>query len=157
VISLYEGDALATLRALPDQSAQCAVTSPPFYGLRSYDMARWIGGAEGCGHVKDPHRTMLMGNPEFARPYRAGCKMAGYYYDTVCEKCGAVRERELGHEETVGEFGQKFGRHLSRDAPSVGRRRSFLAQYQRQLRTEEPLSGSPAAHRFSAGGRLVCP
>ena len=30
------GDALAMLRTVPDGIAQCCVTSPPFYGLRSY-------------------------------------------------------------------------------------------------------------------------
>jgi DNA modification methylase len=30
------GDALATLRQLPDESVNCAVTSPPYFGLRDY-------------------------------------------------------------------------------------------------------------------------
>jgi len=34
--TLYEGDALAVLSDLPDQSVQCCVTSPPYWGLRSY-------------------------------------------------------------------------------------------------------------------------
>lgn len=35
-ITLYLGDALATLRELPDASVDCCVTSPPYYGLRDY-------------------------------------------------------------------------------------------------------------------------
>jgi site-specific DNA-methyltransferase (cytosine-N4-specific) len=35
-ITLWCGDALATLRQMPDQSVNCAVTSPPYYGLRDY-------------------------------------------------------------------------------------------------------------------------
>ena len=35
-VTLYEGDCLASLKEMPDESVQCCVTSPPYYGLRSY-------------------------------------------------------------------------------------------------------------------------
>ena len=35
-VTLYHGDAQAVLRTLPDESVHCAVTSPPYYGLRDY-------------------------------------------------------------------------------------------------------------------------
>lgn len=35
-VTLHHGDALATLRELPDESVNCCVTSPPYYGLRDY-------------------------------------------------------------------------------------------------------------------------
>lgn len=35
-VTLHRGDALDVLRALPDQSVDCAVTSPPYFGLRDY-------------------------------------------------------------------------------------------------------------------------
>lgn len=34
--TLYCGDSVEVLRRLPDESVQCCVTSPPYYGLRSY-------------------------------------------------------------------------------------------------------------------------
>lgn len=37
------GDALAQLRTLPDASVDCVVTSPPYYGLRDYDVPGQIG------------------------------------------------------------------------------------------------------------------
>jgi DNA modification methylase len=40
---LYQGDALAVLRALPDQSVNCCVTSPPYWGLRDYGVSSQIG------------------------------------------------------------------------------------------------------------------
>jgi DNA modification methylase len=44
VITLLQGDACQTLRTLPDQSVQCVVTSPPYWGLRKYsDDPREIG------------------------------------------------------------------------------------------------------------------
>jgi DNA modification methylase len=38
-----EGDALTVLRTMPDESVQCCVTSPPYYGLRDYGMPGQIG------------------------------------------------------------------------------------------------------------------
>jgi DNA modification methylase len=35
-VTLYHGDALDRLRALPDGSVDCCVTSPPYFGLRDY-------------------------------------------------------------------------------------------------------------------------
>ena len=36
-VRLYHGDALETLRTLPDGSVDMIATSPPFYGLRDFD------------------------------------------------------------------------------------------------------------------------
>lgn len=35
-VTLWHGDALAVLGAMPDASVDCVVTSPPYYGLRDY-------------------------------------------------------------------------------------------------------------------------
>jgi site-specific DNA-methyltransferase (cytosine-N4-specific) len=35
-VTLWLGDALDVLRGLPDESVDCVVTSPPYYGLRDY-------------------------------------------------------------------------------------------------------------------------
>ena len=35
-VTLHLGDSLAVLRTLPDQSVDCCVTSPPYFGLRDY-------------------------------------------------------------------------------------------------------------------------
>lgn len=35
-LTLYHGDSLAVLRTMPDQSVDCCVTSPPYFGLRDY-------------------------------------------------------------------------------------------------------------------------
>jgi site-specific DNA-methyltransferase (adenine-specific) len=40
---IFEGDALSILRRLPDESVQCAVTSPPYWGLRDYNSIDQIG------------------------------------------------------------------------------------------------------------------
>ena len=40
---IHCGDSLEVLRTLPDASAQCCVTSPPYWGLRDYGHDGQIG------------------------------------------------------------------------------------------------------------------
>ena len=40
---LLQGDCIEQMRALGDQSIHCVVTSPPYFGLRDYDMEGQIG------------------------------------------------------------------------------------------------------------------
>ena len=35
---------------LSDESVNCVVTSPPYWGLRDYGTAKWEGGDIGCDH-----------------------------------------------------------------------------------------------------------
>src|SRR5690606_31741688 len=42
-ITLYHGDAAATLAQLPDGSIDCIVTSPPYFGLRDYGVDGQLG------------------------------------------------------------------------------------------------------------------
>lgn len=41
--TIFHGDALRVLRRLPSKSVQCMVTSPPYWGLRDYDVENQIG------------------------------------------------------------------------------------------------------------------
>lgn len=43
LLQVLQGDALAVLRTLPDQSVHCCVTSPPYWGLRNYGVEGQIG------------------------------------------------------------------------------------------------------------------
>ena len=36
LVTIYHGDCLKTLKQLPDEHVNCCVTSPPYWGLRSY-------------------------------------------------------------------------------------------------------------------------
>ena len=40
---IYTGDALKVLQVLPTESVNCIVTSPPYFGLRNYNVAGQIG------------------------------------------------------------------------------------------------------------------
>jgi DNA modification methylase len=101
------GDNRQALKELPDASVQTVVTSPPYWGLRDYGTASWIGGDESCEHIKDPSKTKKFGNDEFNKntPSREATKVPGYYYKDLCESCGATREdNQIGLEQSPDDF-----------------------------------------------------
>lgn len=40
---IYQGDSIESIKQLPDESVDCVVTSPPYYGLRDYGVDGQIG------------------------------------------------------------------------------------------------------------------
>ena len=42
-VTIVQGDAMESLRAFPDRSVHCCVTSPPYWGLRDYGVAGQLG------------------------------------------------------------------------------------------------------------------
>lgn len=47
--TILQGDCLEVLKTLEDESVDCCVTSPPYYGLRDYGMSEQIGLEESPG------------------------------------------------------------------------------------------------------------
>lgn len=58
-VTLYHGDAIDVLRQLPDETVQCCVTSPPYYGLRDYQQAGQYGAENTPGEFVDTMRTVF--------------------------------------------------------------------------------------------------
>ncbi|WP_062215284.1 site-specific DNA-methyltransferase [Streptomyces sp. NBRC 109706] len=58
-IRLLVGDALAALRELPDNLADCVVTSPPYYWTRDYDIDGQYGLEATPQHYLDTLRTVI--------------------------------------------------------------------------------------------------
>ena len=51
--TVWVGDCLDKLRSMKDESVDCCITSPPYYGLRNYGgEGRWWGGDIDCDHEK---------------------------------------------------------------------------------------------------------
>jgi len=99
---LYNGDVLDVLRQLPDESVQCCITSPPYWGLRDYGTAEWKGGDPNCNH--NPQKPDGGQLADRALPLGRG----GIYKE-ICKKCGAVRiDRQLGLEKTPEEYIEKM-------------------------------------------------
>lgn len=42
-LTLYQAEVLHALAQLPENSAHCAVTSPPYWGLRDYGVPGQLG------------------------------------------------------------------------------------------------------------------
>jgi DNA modification methylase len=88
------------------ESVHCVVTSPPYWGLRDYGTATWIGGDEACDHLAGALVSAKSGlrndGREHVGPY-AGEKAVttGMPHRSICGKCGATRvDSQLGLEPT---------------------------------------------------------
>ncbi|WP_049575314.1 DNA-methyltransferase [Streptomyces sp. SBT349] len=104
-VTLYTGDAIEVLDHLPDASADCVVTSPPYWGLRDYGTGTWSDGDPACKHsVSRGTNPLQRARPETPSlspvpSAKRGAKPA------VCRRCGAVREdRQYGLEATLEEY-----------------------------------------------------
>jgi DNA modification methylase len=94
------GDNRQALKELADASVQTVVTSPPYWGLRDYGTATWIGGDESCDHETPRSRGAdikaddKQGTSKGSRP--------NLQWDC---KCGAIREdNQIGLEQSPDDF-----------------------------------------------------
>jgi DNA modification methylase len=106
VNKIYQGDALGVLKTLPDKFVNCCVTSPPYYGLRSYQTNPVIwDNDENCQH--EWGNKILPRNSKSGKHSEKSCIGAKKAQDDArrtlgtdfCSKCGAWRG-ELGAEPT---------------------------------------------------------
>jgi len=94
---------------LPSESVQCCITSPPYYGLRDFGTAKWIGGDADCDHVESEIRTG-QGLAEYSEQhYRGGGhkqgKVTPILYKSICGKCGSKREdQQIGIEGSPQQY-----------------------------------------------------
>jgi len=97
---VFVGDNRETLKSLADGSVQCVVTSPPYWGLRDYGTATWVGGDETCDH-----QTARSRGDDIAAGDKQGTSKGSRpntQWDCVC---GAVREDEqIGLELTPDDY-----------------------------------------------------
>lgn len=102
-VTLYTGDVVEVLRELPDNTADCVVTSPPYWGLRDYGTGQWIGGNPACMHSTG-RGTSTAPPSHPATPYPASPAHRGGNPRT-CRRCGAVRQdRQYGLEATPEDY-----------------------------------------------------
>lgn len=101
-----EGNSLEKLKLLPDNSIDCCVTSPPYYGLRDYGTATWVGGDKDCDHSKSFNIDKDLSGCKNGQKNGYAAKRAE---KVQCKKCGAIRKDEqIGIEETPEEYVQKL-------------------------------------------------
>jgi DNA modification methylase len=104
-VEIIVGDCRDKLAAMPAKSVHMAVTSPPYFGLRDYGTATWIGGAADCDHG-------LANNPDPKNPHspaqNGGCRKGEKINRRVC-RCGALRiDSQVGLEESPQEYIEKI-------------------------------------------------
>lgn len=88
---------------LKDGSVHCVVTSPPYFGLRDYGTAEWVGGDTECDHK--------VGRFEYpvGKIQSRNSGSAGHQAKKICPKCGAVQvDNQIGLEETIEDYIQKM-------------------------------------------------
>ena len=101
---IYQGNNIDVLKTFPDESVDCVVTSPPYWGLRDYGTAEWEGGDDGCSHIE---QKCLASDKNTLNTGKKGKQYTtiSMQYKSECKKCGAIRkDRQLGLEETPEEF-----------------------------------------------------
>src|SRR5689334_10458805 len=98
---IRSGEVMTRLREMADESVQCVVTSPPYWGLRSYGTEPVVwGNHNGCEHEwsSTPPRRSRSANDS-----SSPIENEGRNYDAQggnqCSACGAWRG-ELGLEPT---------------------------------------------------------
>ena len=102
---IYVGDVMERVRELPDNSINCCVTSPPYYGLRDYGTGTWVGGDPDCPH----YETNKIKDKSMISKLHDGATIAGAIFKTQCPLCGAIRvDNQIGLEETPEEYVQKL-------------------------------------------------
>jgi DNA modification methylase len=101
-------------RAIPlaSESVQSVVTSPPFWGLRDYGTARWVGGASDCAHQGTDRyyteRTAAVSSAEafsLAGVANAERIKQGRWREAGDCRCGARRvDAQIGLEATPDSY-----------------------------------------------------
>ena len=95
---VLEGDVREVLKTLDDESVQCVVTSPPYWGLRDYGTGTWEGGDPDCPHMRTTKigKTVKTTTGHQAM-HEQGNVVGDAIYKSKCPKSGAVRkDRQLG-------------------------------------------------------------
>jgi DNA modification methylase len=105
---ITQGDARSVLATWPAASVQTVITSPPYWGLRSYGTAPQIwGGDAACTHdfyqVRHPNPTKHANPASYGKQSHLPADHAPRTMGSTCSACGAWRG-ELGSEPTIDQY-----------------------------------------------------
>lgn len=102
---VIQGECLEILKKMKGNTIQCCITSPPYYGLRDYGTAKWVGGDINCGHTYQKGGR----NPETLSKQLTNKGTTFSQYEHECKKCGAIRiDNQIGLEKTPEEYISKL-------------------------------------------------
>ena len=144
--TFYEGDVRVVLRDFPPDFFHCVVTSPPYFGLRSYDGGVEIwDGEEGCEHewgseIVRRDRGAARGGTAVVGNQLREISGVDTKQGNFCSKCGAWRG-QLGAEPTP----ELYIQHLIQVMREV--RRVLRPDGVLWLNIGDSWSGSGGAHK----------
>jgi len=99
-MTIINGNSYDELKKLPDESVDCVVTSPPYYGLRSYKGAETVwGGDSNCEHNFEIKNHYTQGQSDKATTDSPIKGLEKKWEEGYCSKCGAWKG-QLGLEPT---------------------------------------------------------
>ena len=100
-IKYLEGNCIDKIKELEDNSIDCVVSSPPYFGLRDYGTAQWQGGNPNCEHKKSRFNYSISDKQKS----NSGSSGLGAYKSGKFCKCGAKRiDEQFGLETTYQEY-----------------------------------------------------
>jgi DNA modification methylase len=103
-IKILQGNCIDKIKELDDNSIDCVVSSPPYFGLRDYGTGKWEGGKEDCPHKR---LTKISKNTTtgHANMFKHGDVVGDAIYKDICPKCGAKRiDEQFGLEKTYQDY-----------------------------------------------------
>ena len=112
--TIKQGNAIDILRSFEDETFDCCVTSPPYWGLRDYGTSEWVGGSyEECTHKQAKERSRydrkLTEGSRHAEIAKTTQGTDGARWKETCPSCGAKKvDLQLGLEKTPEEYVAKM-------------------------------------------------
>ena len=101
-ISFLQGNVFEKIMDIDDNSIDCVVTSPPYWGLRDYGTSQWKGGDLKCSHSYG--RNTRGGLTQFQKNNKGSFGDEAIKTGEYCKLCGAKRiDKQLGLEPTYQE------------------------------------------------------
>ena len=93
---LLVGDCLEKIKEIPDNTVDCVISSPPYWGLRDYGTGKWTGGKGDCNHdgVRRKTRKERGGLSEVQAGNEGGFGDECKWTANKCEDCGAIYSDE---------------------------------------------------------------
>ncbi len=100
---LHIGNSVDVLKNMPDKFIQTVVTSPPYFGLRDYGTANWVGGNENCDHAIGRVERNGLTQKQISNMQAFGSDAVKN--NSYCPKCNALRiDQQIGLELSIEEY-----------------------------------------------------
>lgn len=104
-LTVLVGDCREQMATMEAESVQCVVTSPPYWQLRDYGTAEWLGGDPTCSHQPTftPRSSRPAGRERIGRggAYADAQDIGAHAFRRHCKLCGAERQDgQIGLEPT---------------------------------------------------------